>query len=74
MSASPRVVEPYDAGPARVVDHPSGYLALSPNNSRYAEESLPGFIAYRECGKHLVRIGMEMNHHCLIGDARAQHR
>lgn len=57
MSASPRVVEPYDAGPARVVDHPSGYLALSPNNSRYTTEALPGFIAYRECGRHLVMMG-----------------
>ncbi|MDQ3920558.1 MAG: DUF2156 domain-containing protein [Acidobacteriota bacterium] len=40
-----------------MVDHPSGYLALSPRNSRYTEENLPGFIAYRECGKHFVLMG-----------------
>lgn len=57
MSVSSRAVYPCDAGPAGVINHPSGYLALSPNNSRYTTEGLPGFIAFRECGKHLVMMG-----------------
>ena len=45
------------AEPAQVIDHPSGYLALSSHNSRYSVEGQPGFIAYRERGKHLVLMG-----------------
>ena len=57
MSVSLRSVQPYDVEPAQVIDHPSGYLALSPNSSRYIAEGLPGFIAYRGCGRHLVVMG-----------------
>jgi len=40
-----------------LVDHPCGYLALSPRNRRYMTDDLPGFIAYRERGLHLVSLG-----------------
>lgn len=39
------------------LDHPSGYLALSPRNQRFELPGLPGFIAYREQGKHLIAFG-----------------
>lgn len=39
------------------IDHPSGYLALSPRNAVFALEGLPGFISYREQGRHLVAFG-----------------
>jgi lysylphosphatidylglycerol synthetase-like protein (DUF2156 family) len=42
---------------AAVVDHPSGFLALSRRNQLFAIDGLPGFIAYREQGKHLVAFG-----------------
>lgn len=50
------------ASPAALVrhehlDHPSGYLALSPRNARFELEGSAGFIAYREQGKHLVMFG-----------------
>lgn len=34
-----------------LIDHPSGYLALSPRNLRFTAPELPGFIAYREHGR-----------------------
>lgn len=40
-----------------LIDHPSGYLALSPRNERFAVDGTPGFISYREQGKHLVMFG-----------------
>jgi lysylphosphatidylglycerol synthetase-like protein (DUF2156 family) len=40
-----------------VIDHPSGYLALSPRNRRFTANELPGFIAYRARGVHLVSFG-----------------
>lgn len=43
--------------PAEVIDHPSGYLALSVRNDRFAVPGLPGFIAYRPQGGHLVSLG-----------------
>ncbi len=39
------------------IDHPSGYLALSPRNQRFGVDGVPGFISYREQGKHLVLFG-----------------
>jgi lysylphosphatidylglycerol synthetase-like protein (DUF2156 family) len=39
------------------IDHPSGFLALSPRNQQFTAPGLPGFIAYREQGKHLVALG-----------------
>jgi lysylphosphatidylglycerol synthetase-like protein (DUF2156 family) len=41
----------------RWIDHPSGYLALSEANRRWQVDGLPGFIGYREYGKHLVTFG-----------------
>jgi lysylphosphatidylglycerol synthetase-like protein (DUF2156 family) len=41
----------------RWIDHPSGFLALSPGNRRWTVAGMPGFIAYREHGKHLVTFG-----------------
>lgn len=43
--------------PQSVINHPSGYLALSPRNRRFVVSGVPGFIAYREQGKHLISIG-----------------
>lgn len=39
------------------IDHPSGWLALSSKNARFARKDAPGFVAYREQGKHLVLFG-----------------
>lgn len=40
-----------------LIDHPSGFLALSPRNRRFTVDGVPGFIAYREQGRHLVAFG-----------------
>jgi lysylphosphatidylglycerol synthetase-like protein (DUF2156 family) len=45
------------ADPRAVIDHPSGFLALSPRNRRFAMAGVPGFVAYREQGMHLVALG-----------------
>jgi lysylphosphatidylglycerol synthetase-like protein (DUF2156 family) len=42
---------------AAVIDHPSGYLALSPRNRFFTAPGLHGFLAYREQGMHLVALG-----------------
>ena len=44
-------------GPADYIDHPSGFLALSPRNQRFSVEGLPGFIAWRREGRHRVVVG-----------------
>ena len=36
--------------PRVVIDHPSGYLALSSRNRRFLVPGLSGFVAYREKG------------------------
>src|SRR5437763_17202847 len=46
-----------DFDPRTVLDHPSGFLALSPRNRRFTLPGLPGFVAYREQGMHLVSLG-----------------
>ena len=43
--------------PISLIDHPSGYLALSARNRRFGVDGSPGFISYREQGKHLVMFG-----------------
>jgi lysylphosphatidylglycerol synthetase-like protein (DUF2156 family) len=43
--------------PGALIDHPSGYLALSPRNQRFSLPGVPGFIAYREQGGHLISMG-----------------
>jgi lysylphosphatidylglycerol synthetase-like protein (DUF2156 family) len=40
-----------------MIDHPSGFLALSPRNTRFSVEGLPGFIAYRARGRHWFALG-----------------
>ena len=45
------------ADAAALVDHPSGFLALSSRNMRFTSDGVPGFIAYRERGRHLVAFG-----------------
>lgn len=40
-----------------LIDHPSGFLALSPRNQRFTCDGIPGFIAYREQGRHRVAFG-----------------
>jgi lysylphosphatidylglycerol synthetase-like protein (DUF2156 family) len=40
-----------------VLDHPSGYLALSKRNTKFAVDGVKGFIAYREQGKHFWMFG-----------------
>jgi lysylphosphatidylglycerol synthetase-like protein (DUF2156 family) len=39
------------------MDHPSGFLSLSARNRFFSVDGRPGFIAYRERGKHLVAFG-----------------
>lgn len=39
------------------IDHPSGFLALSPHNQQFTVTNLPGFIAYREQGQHWISFG-----------------
>lgn len=46
-----------DADDRQWIDHPSGFLALSGDNLRWRAPGLPGFIAYREYGRHLVSFG-----------------
>ena len=43
--------------PHDVINHTSGFLALSARNQRFAIEGLSGFIAFREQGKHLISMG-----------------
>ena len=43
--------------PCDAIDHPSGYLALSPRNQRFTMGGVPGFIAYREKGMHFIAFG-----------------
>jgi hypothetical protein len=40
-----------------VLDHPSGYLALSRRNRMFVAPGIAGFIAYRKQGKHLWLFG-----------------
>jgi lysylphosphatidylglycerol synthetase-like protein (DUF2156 family) len=42
---------------AAVLDHPSGFLALSPRNQFFQIEGQSGFMAYREQGRHFVVFG-----------------
>jgi lysylphosphatidylglycerol synthetase-like protein (DUF2156 family) len=42
---------------ASYIDHPSGYLALSSKNQRFRIDGHPGFIAYREHGRHAFLFG-----------------
>ncbi len=42
---------------AQCIDHPSGFLALSPKNRRFSLPNCPGLIAYRQQGKHLIAFG-----------------
>lgn len=39
------------------INHPSGFFALSPRKDRFTVSDVPGFIAYKEHGKHLVLMG-----------------
>jgi len=43
--------------PSTVVDHPSGFFALSARNTRFTSEGVDGFLAYREQGRHLIVFG-----------------
>jgi lysylphosphatidylglycerol synthetase-like protein (DUF2156 family) len=57
---SPKQVPPNDeAGTdaAGLIDHPSGFLALSAKNQRFTTRDDAGFIAYREQGRHLIVLG-----------------
>lgn len=48
---------PFAFRPEEVIDHTSGFLALSAHNRRYTIDGVPGFVAFREQGKHLISIG-----------------
>jgi len=41
----------------RVMDHSSGFLSLSARNRFFCMDAHPGFIAYRERGRHRVAFG-----------------
>jgi hypothetical protein len=40
-----------------VLEHPSGYLALTRRNRVFVADDIPGFISYRKKGKHLWLFG-----------------
>jgi lysylphosphatidylglycerol synthetase-like protein (DUF2156 family) len=46
-----------DTSRSQWIDHPSGFLALSPRNVRFTHSSARGFISYRVQGKHLIAFG-----------------
>jgi len=46
-----------DLHPREFMNHTSGYLALSPAKTRFTVAEIPGLVAYREQGKHLVVMG-----------------
>ncbi len=54
---SPPIVTLDAVQPETVIDHPSGYLATSDRNQRFCVKEIPGFIAYRECGRHWISLG-----------------
>jgi lysylphosphatidylglycerol synthetase-like protein (DUF2156 family) len=39
------------------IDHPSGFLALTSRNLRFEIDGVPGFIAFRQQGAHLISLG-----------------
>ncbi|HEY2106174.1 MAG TPA: DUF2156 domain-containing protein, partial [Candidatus Binataceae bacterium] len=43
--------------PSALIDHPSGFFALSARNQRFTTDGIAGFIAYREKGRHLFAFG-----------------
>jgi lysylphosphatidylglycerol synthetase-like protein (DUF2156 family) len=47
----------FDFEPCALVDHPSGFLALSPRNQHFTVDGVAGWIAYRERGRHLIAFG-----------------
>jgi lysylphosphatidylglycerol synthetase-like protein (DUF2156 family) len=53
------VVEPVTSAAnfTDVIDHPSGFLALSARNRRFTVRGIPGFIAYRDQRNHRVSLG-----------------
>jgi lysylphosphatidylglycerol synthetase-like protein (DUF2156 family) len=42
---------------AASIDHPSGFLALSPKNQMFRIAGFPGFVAYRDHGRHRFAFG-----------------
>lgn len=55
MSLPARAIAPLE--PIDFIDHPSGHLALSARNRRFALDGTNGFIAYREQGRHFITFG-----------------
>src|SRR5262249_49149524 len=41
----------------KILNHPSGYLALSSRNHAFVVDGIPGLISYRQQGKHLWLFG-----------------
>jgi len=52
-----RASPPSHIGAGDNINHPSGYLALAPQNKRFMLDTTPGFIAYRVQGKHVIALG-----------------
>ncbi len=50
-------VEGLPCDPSVVIDHPSGFLGLSPRNQRFMVAGIPGFVAFRAQGRHLIVLG-----------------
>lgn len=57
INVQARIAPVCSCEPSAFINHPSGYLALSPKKDRYTVEGLTGFISYREQGKHLISMG-----------------
>jgi lysylphosphatidylglycerol synthetase-like protein (DUF2156 family) len=52
------LVHPARSNPlADCIDHPSGYLCLSPRNHQFTLPGVPGFVAFREQGRHMICLG-----------------
>ena len=59
MSAATQFIREAASSPddGAFIDHTSGYLALSPRKDRFTVASGPGFVSYKEKGKHLFSFG-----------------
>lgn len=59
MSAAVQTSQPdtQPLSPAKCINHPSGYFALSPRKDHFTVSGISGLIAFKEHGKHLIMMG-----------------
>lgn len=56
-AAASKPLADFDFESCAFIDHPSGFLALSPRNQRFTVDGVAGLIAFRERGQHLIAFG-----------------